>query len=258
MINQQDLHMYAQLKEKLVELINLNGLRDKIAECNVLGADFVKLPSNEYALMKGKEFLVDCRINHYHGQAFTDSPRLFRGRVIDVANLTMDDKGNRSILFATLNAVLLAINKIERTVHCRRMDAEKCGNMLAKHILEKFGRVKIAHIGFQPGHAKATSAIFNPVYITDLDSGNIEKVKFGVKIINGAMNEEIIRRVDVACITGSTIVNGTLFRLLELCQRYGVKYILYGVTIKGAAKILGYDVFCPLSCDETVLPSGVY
>jgi len=251
-------HMYTRLKEKFVELVNSSGLADKIAECNVLGADFVKLPSNEYALMKGKEFLVDCRINHYHGEAFTDTPRLFRGRVIDVANMATGDKGERSIFFATLNAVLRAMNEIERTVHCRRVNAERCGNLLAKHILEKFGEVKVAHIGFQPGHVKATSTIFDTIYITDLNPENIGKVKFGVKIINGAMNEEIIRKVDVACITGSTIVNGTLFRLLEWCKRYGVKHVLYGVTIKGAAKILGYEVFCPLSHDESVLPSWVY
>lgn len=247
--------MYNQLKEKFVELVSSSGLADKIAECNVLGANFVKLPSNEYALMKGKEFLVDCRFDHYHGEAFTDSPRLFRGRVIDVANMAMGHKGERCIFFATLNAVLRAINEIERTVHCRGVDAEECGNLLAKHILEKFGEVKVAHIGFQPGHARATSDVFDTVYITDLNHENIGKVKFGVKILDGSMNEEIISKADVACITGSAIVNGTLFKLLEWCEKHGVKHILYGVTIKGAAKILGYDVFCPLSQNERVLPT---
>lgn len=254
-----DISMYTQLKEKFVELVSLSGFAEKTAECNILGANFVRLPSTEYALMRGKEFLVDCRINHHHGEAFTDSPRMFRGKVIHVANMAVGgDKDGRCVFFAALNAVLRAMNKIEKTIHCRGKDAEECGNLLAKHIFEKFGEVRVAHIGYQPGHVKATSAVFNTVYVTDLNHENIGKAKFGVKIFDGSMNEEVIRKVDVACITGSAIVNGTLFRVLEWCDRYGVRCILYGVTIKGAAKILGYNTFCPLSYDESVLPSWVY
>jgi len=251
-----DTSIYTQLKEKFVELVSSSDFIHKTVECNILGADFVRLPSTEYVLMRGKEFLIDCRIDCHHGQAFTDTPKPFRGKVIDVTNLNVEgNKGERGIFFATLNAVLHTLNEVEKTIHCIGKEAEECGKLLAKHILEKFGKVKVAHIGFQPGHVKATSQIFDTVYVTDLNPENIGKVKFGVRILDGLMNEDVIRRVDVACITGSTIVNGTLFRLLELCKRYGVKYILYGVTIKGAAKILGYNVFCPYSHDESVLPS---
>jgi uncharacterized protein (DUF4213/DUF364 family) len=116
----------------------------------------------------------------------------------------------------------------------------------------KFGKAKVAHIGYQPGHVKATSAKFNKVYVTDLNLENVGKVKFGFKILDGSKNVDVIKKVDVACITGSAIVNGTLFKLLNCCEKYGVKYILYGVTIKGAARILGYNVFCPLSCNELI------
>ncbi len=67
------------------------------------------------------------------------------------------------------------------------------------------------------------------------------------------MNEKVIRKTNVAYITGSAIVNGTLFELLERCNKYGVEYIICGVTVKGAAKTLGLDVFCPLSCDRLTL-----
>ena len=200
--------------------------------------------------MKGKEVLVDCKINRFHGQAFTDSPRLFRRRVIDVADMAMGDKSERSVFFATLNTVLRIKGEIERTVHCKRLAPEECGKLLAKHILQNYGKVKVAHIGFQPGHIKATSDIFDTIYITDFNPENVGKVKFGVKVIDGSKNEEIIRKADVACISGSTIVNGSLFKLLDCCKKCGVKPIIYGVTIKGAGKILGYNIFCPLSQDE--------
>jgi len=242
--------MYVQLKDKFLELINAAHLADERVECSVLGPDFVELPSNEYALMKGKEVIVDCRIKGFHGQAFTDTPKSFNGRMADVVEFALGDSGEKAIFFATLNAVMRKLGLIERTVHCKGVDAEKCGYLLAEEILTKYGKVKLAHIGYQPGHVKATSAMFDTVYVTDLNPENIGKVKFGLKILDGSMNEDIIKKVDVACITGSAIVNGTLFKLLELCEKYGVKYILYGVTIKGAAKIFGYDVFCPLSRDE--------
>jgi hypothetical protein len=242
--------MYTQLKNEFLKLINSACLADERAEYSVLGSDFVKLPSNEYALMKGKEVIVDCKINGFHGQAFTDTPKLFSGRIVGVAEFALGGSGERGIFFATLNAVMRKLGLIERTVHCRGADADKCGRLLAEEILTKFGNVKVGHIGYQPGHVKATSAKFNKVYVTDLNPENVGKVKFGLKILDGSMNEDILRKVNVACITGSAIVNGTLFKLLECCERYKVNYILYGVTIKGAARIFGYDVFCPLSRDE--------
>lgn len=249
-LSNRSMDMYNVLKEKFVELVNSSCLANENVECTVLTADFAKLPSKEYALMRGKEVIVDCRINNIHGQAFTDTPKRFNGRIMDVAHTVLGDAGERSIFFATLNAVMRKLGLIDRTVHCRGDDPEKCGDLLAKEILKNFGKVKLAHIGYQPGHVKATSKVFETIYVTDLNPENIGKTKFGLKIFNGSLNEDIIRKAEVACITGSAIVNGTLFEILEYCKKYGVKQVLYGVTVKGAAKILGYNVFCPLSRDE--------
>lgn len=246
----EPMHINIQLRDKFMEFVNSSGLSNKKAEYRILGSDFVKLPSSEYALMRGREVIIDCEVDGFHGQAFTDTPKLFSGRIMDVADLVFGDHGDRGIFFATLNAVMRKLGLIDRAIHCRGADAEECGRLLANHILSKFGKVKVAHIGYQPGHVKATSSIFDVVYVTDLNPANIGKIKFGVKILDGSMNEEVIRKTDVACITGSAIVNGTLFELLKCCEVYGVKCILYGVTVKGAAKILGFDVFCPLSCDR--------
>ncbi|MHC1628726.1 MAG: Rossmann-like domain-containing protein [Candidatus Nezhaarchaeales archaeon] len=69
-------------------------------------------------------------------------------------------------------------------------------------------------------------------------------------MLSGDENPRVIEWADVVCITGSAIVNGTLFDLLKLCKKKGVHVIVYGVTVKGAAKIMGLPVFCPLSCDS--------
>jgi hypothetical protein len=186
--------MYTKLKDMFFELINSACLADERAEYSVLGSDFVKLPSSEYALMKGREVIVDCKINGFHGQAFTGTPKLFSGRIVDVAEFALGDSGERSIFFATLNAVMRKLGLIKRTVHCRGVDAEKCGYLLAEEILTKFGNVKVAHIGYQPGHVKATSAKFNKVYVTDLNPENVGKVKFGFKIFDGSKNVDVIKK----------------------------------------------------------------
>jgi len=241
---------YILLREKFFDLVNLGGLADERAEYSILGPDFARLPSYEYALMRGKEVIVDCHLKGFHGQAFTDAPRLFEGRIVEAADMALGSSREKCIFFATLNAVMRRLGLIENTVHCRGADAEECGRLLAEHILARFGDVKIAHIGYQPGHVSATSKAFDTVYITDLNPENVGKSRFGTTILDGSMNEDVIRRVDVACVTGSSIVNGTLFNILECCEKYGVKHIVYGVTVKGAAKILGYEVFCPLSRDK--------
>ena len=176
--------MYTRLKKNFLDIVRSSGLADKMVTCHLLGANFVQLPSREYTLMRGKEFLVDCRIEHFHGEAFTDNPQRFSGCVIDVAEMATGDTREKSVFFATLNAVMRATGAIEGTIHCSGSDAERCGDRLAKFILKKFGDVKIAHIGYQPGHVKATSDLFDTVFVTDLNYENIGKVKFGNRIVD--------------------------------------------------------------------------
>ncbi|WP_309493661.1 Rossmann-like domain-containing protein [Candidatus Hecatella orcuttiae] len=238
--------MYEQLRRDFLKLLASIGMMDKPVECVALGSDFVKLPSKEYALMKGKEVIVHCQLNGFCGQAFTDKPKTFHGKLVDVADLALGDSGDRSIFFSVLNALMHSLGEIDCTVHCRSHDAERCGLLLVKKIRQSFGKVKtVAHIGYQPGHVKATSNAFDIVYVTDLNPENVGKVKWGVEILDSSMSENVIKKADVTCITGSAIVNGTLPEILRQCNRYCKRYVLYGVTVKGAAKLLGLEVFCP-------------
>lgn len=232
-------------RDKLCELIKSLKLNDEVVECEVLGADRIRLPSQEYALMKGKEVIVSCKLRSWFGQAFTDEPKPFKGKLSDVAELPLTSSGNRAIFFAVLNMLMQASGEIEGVVHCRGEDADRCGEMLAKHIKDRFGDVKVLHIGFQPSHVKALTSTFKNVFVTDLNPDNVGNIKFGLKILDGSINEDLIDDVDVVYITGSTIVNGTLFPLLEKCKKLNKQHILYGITAKGAAKLLGCEVFCP-------------
>jgi len=244
--------MYETVFKVFSGVVKEAELLDFPVNCVVLKPNFTRLPSREYALAKGKEVIVHCEIEGGYGQAFTSKPKEFNGKVKDVLNMIYGDEGERAVFFATLNAVFHRLKRIKGTIHCMGEEPEKCGEEFASYLISNFGRVKVAHIGYQPGHVKALVKYFGVenVYVTDLNPENIGCVKFGVKILSGSMNSEVLRKVDVACITSSAAVNGSLPELLNLCDKYGVKPLLYGVTGKGIANVLGIDIFCPYGHDN--------
>jgi len=241
-------------------MYNLNLLKNtafKIAEegellnyevkCSILTGKLMQLPSGEYLVARGREVIVHCEVNGGFGQAFTDSPREFKGSVKEVLGFELDSDWKRAVFFATLNAILHKLRLVDRTIHCVRDEPEKCGELMLQHLTSNFGLVKVAHIGYQPGHVKVLAEALRPenLYVTDLDYENISKVKFGVKILDGELNDQVLRKVKVAYITGNAAVNNTLPQLLNLCREYGVKPIIYGVTGRGISKLLNLEDFCP-------------
>lgn len=234
-------------REALRERAEKVNILNEVAEFSILGSRFVRLPSHEYALMCGKEFIEHCCVKGFCGQAFTDRPKECKMKVKDVIDLNLNYVDNRALFFSLLNAVMCYCREIRGAIHCVGKEAEKCGERMAMDILMKYGKIRVAHIGYQPGHIKALSKVFKELYVTDMNPENVGKNRFGVVIINSSMNEEIISKVDLVLITGSSIVNGTLPQLLNWCEKYDVMYWLYGVTAIGVAKLLGLKVFCPFS-----------
>lgn len=215
---------------------------------NVINHNF-RLPSEEYALVNGKEVLVRCKVDGYYGDAFTDSPKTYDGEAGQIYEFVSGDRGDKAIFFASLNALLSQLGMIERPVHCKEGDPVKCGRELSEFIVDRFGKTRVANIGYQPGHLEACSNLFEG-YATDLNPENIGEKKFGREILDGKKNEEVIKKVDVAVITGSALTNGTLPELIEWCDVYGTEPIIYGVTAKGALELLGMESFCPYSREE--------
>ena len=241
---------YETLRNWSIKLVEMLDLEDEIVTCSVLKRDWAKLPSNEYALMRGKEVLLHCELCSVYGQVFTDNPQPFNGLVKDVLQLDLGIASNRAVFFATLNAIAHISGTLPRPIHCKGVDAEKCGELLADNIKARFGNAKILHVGFQPGHIKALVSVFEHVYVTDLDPVNVGSVKFGITVLPDSQNEELVKKVDVVCVTGSALINGTLFLLVECCQKHNVPFIVYGISAMSAAQLLGYENFCPLSGDK--------
>jgi hypothetical protein len=78
-----------------------------------------------------------------------------------------------------------------------------------------------------------------------MDPENIGKEKFGVVVLDGGkVAEEVLRWCDLALVTGTTVVNGTLEPILEVA---GAKAVFYGISIAGVARLLGLTRFCPRS-----------
>lgn len=251
--------LYEKIDREFNEIADAHGLWDEEVACELLvrgvprgplpgakaGTGYLELPSKEYALARGREVLLRARFRSSYGDAFTDEPKTFKGKLSDLRGAILGDKPERAIFLATLNAVFSSLGLIEGSVHCRGRDPERCGAKLVDYILQNFGRdVVVAHIGYQPGHVEACSRWFEG-QVTDLDPENIGKVRFGRVIRSGSENEEVIRSSDVACITGSALVNGSLSQLLEWCERYGTEPIVYGVTASSAARILKLRHYCP-------------
>jgi Domain of unknown function (DUF364). len=235
---------------KIDMIKELKGISEEDVEVRWLKpVEAIGSADKEFVLAKGKEFLVEAHVLGGVGQAFTDVPSNTRGKVKDLLRGIFGGSRERAIAIATFNAVLNLMGILENPIHCKDEEPIECGKILAPKILDEFGKdAKIVHIGYQPGHVRATTETFEHVWITDLDEENIGKIKFGRKVLDGRTeNEGAIRDADVALITGSTLVNGTVWNLLSWVKEYNTKAILYGVTIKGFCELFGDECFCPIS-----------
>jgi len=195
---------------------------------------------NDYPLLKGKEQLIQAQFKDSLGQAFTDMYGDYEGTLSQVVQMELNDNFRRAIFISTLNAVLRHLKMVDKTVHCKNEEPKDCSKKLALYLRKNFARAKIAIVGFQPRMVETLARYFR-VKVTDLDYDNIGKEKFGIKIQGPDKTTENLKWCDVALITGTTIVNNTIDKMLN-CK----KVIFYGVTISGAAKLLGLNHFCPL------------
>jgi len=104
--------------------------------------------------------------------------------------------------------------------------------------MNKYGHPKIAMVGLQPRMVESLAKSFE-IKVTDMDYANINSEKFGVVIQSPQKTGEHLDWCDIAIVTGSTLVNDTITNFLN-----NKPVIFYGVTISGAAKVLGLENFC--------------
>jgi len=243
--------IYGQLRSRFTEIVDRNRLWSEEVKVTVKSPiESIGAPKREdFPLLKGKERIVEARFKDACGQAFTDAYVDFSGTLGEVLNLNTQDNENRAVYIATINAVMKQLVLVKGTVHCRDEEPELCSKGLADHISRSFGNPRVALIGYQPAMVESLSQRFR-IQVTDLNSENIGKVRSGVKILNGETDlERVVEWCDLVLATGSTVVNGTIERIIKAAE--GKPLIFYGITIAGPAEILGLNRFCIKTIEQS-------
>ncbi|MFO7951543.1 MAG: DUF364 domain-containing protein [Bacillota bacterium] len=201
----------------------------------------------DYALLKGKEQLLQAEVDGYIGQAFTDRPGYYKGNLKEVFALPLSDNFQRAIFIATLNALLRKQGAIQKSIHCRGESPASCALLLSEYIKTFFKPTKVVLIGYQPRFAETLAESFL-LRINDLDNDNIgKKVKDSgineVCIESSSTSKENVDWGDLIVVTGSAIVNNTFSYFFPSNK----PVLFFGTSIVGPAQLLGLNHFCPLS-----------
>ncbi|MBC7323016.1 MAG: hypothetical protein H5T90_07930 [Acetomicrobium sp.] len=205
-------------------------------------------PYKDFALQRGEEKLIEATLNGEKGQAFTSRPSRWRGTLEEVLLLPLNLEKNRAIFLATVNALGRHLGWDDHTIHCKDKAPDRCGRKMAEFISETLDpSAKVGVIGYQPAIIKHMAEVLGKerVKLCDLNPQNIGKDVFGVRVLDGdTALEEIARDCRVCLITGSTLVNSTLDRILQTMENRGVKPFIYGTTGAIPAKLLGIERLC--------------
>jgi hypothetical protein len=205
---------------------------------------------DDLPLLRGEEVMIEAEFQGARGHAFTSAPAPWEGSLEALLALPLEGKHQRAVLNAAMNAVLRSLGQLDRTVHCRNEDIERCGEEMAARLRGEFGPVGVGQVGYQPGLVTGLVKHFGPenVRVTDLRRENIGRQVYGVEIWDGAdRTEDLVQKSDLVLATGSTAANGTLGALLHLTRAGDVRLILYGVTAAAVCHLCGLRRLCLLS-----------
>jgi len=192
----------------------------------------------DYPLIIGRERMMQAELRNTFGQAYTDMYGNYSGKLIDIAKMELKNNFRRAIFISSLNALMRYLGLIEKSMHCRDDEPRECSVKLSEYIANKYGHPKIAMVGLQPRMVESLVKNFK-IKVADMDYANINAEKFGVIIQSPKNTKDNLDWCDIALVTGSTIVNETITDFL-----IDKPVIFYGVTISGAAKILGLHDYC--------------
>jgi hypothetical protein len=236
--------LYQTIREKFIKLIKENGLEGEeviVRAATLSPEQAIGNPEDkDYPIVKGVERLMQAEFRGGKGQAFTDRYGNFSGRLADIAAMELNNNFRRAVFISSLNAVMRQLGMTDHTVHCKDNQPRECSLELVKYIEANYGQPRIAMVGFQPRMVEALAGKFE-LRVTDMDQENIGRERFGVSIDDPAQTGQNLDWCDIALVTGTTVVNGTISQL-------GITrpVVFYGVTISGAARLAGLNRFCPL------------
>lgn len=199
----------------------------------------------DFPILTGVEVMLQAEYCGCFGQAFTDAPAVFQGTLQDILELDlMSAPHNRGLFIASLNAVMAKLGLIDHTVHCRTEEPELCAKEFYDYVTTCYKGKKIALVGYQPSILDALSKDLN-IRDLDLNPQNIGQIRYGIKVEHGIDDyvDVVLDWADVVLCTGSTICNGTIVNFIDI----GKEVLFFGVTVAGAARLLGLKRLCPWS-----------
>lgn len=236
---------FSVLMEKFRKIAEENNLlgREVTIGCRALSAQEAigETKRRDFPLLAGREVMMQAAFDGAIGQVFTSTPSAFSGTLEEVFALDIvENDHDRVIFIAAMNAALRKLGLCDRTIHCRDEGPEECAVKIADTIMETYGPVKIAQVGYQPALLERLSER-TEIRLLDLNPEMIGKTKSGVKILDGERDrEEVIRWADLILCTGSTLSNGTIVDYIGLDK----EVLFYGTTVAGAAALLGLKRIC--------------
>ncbi|MDW2798298.1 DUF364 domain-containing protein [Clostridium boliviensis] len=199
----------------------------------------------DFPILTGREVMLQAEYQGAKGQAFTDAPSEFKGTLREILTLDLDkDLHSRGLFIASLNAVMAKLGLTEHTIHCRTEEPENCAKEILEIVKRDYQDKKIALIGYQPSILEALSKDFT-VRVLDLNTKNVGQIRYGIEVEHGIddYKEVVLDWADVVLCTGSTLCNGTIVQYFDI----GKEVIFFGITVAGAAKLLGLKRLCPCS-----------
>jgi hypothetical protein len=198
---------------------------------------------NGYALLRGREVMIQAELRGAVGHAFTDEPTAYLGPLAEFNRLPLDTNAARALLVAAINATYTFLGLIRGTKHCKDSGPEMCAAEIAEHLAEKHGsKTKVVMIGFQPAIVYHMSETFKHFRITDMDLDNIGKTSRGILVEPHERNQSAIESADLVLATGSTLVNGSIDDIRAWADSKPLYF--FGVTIAAAAHELGLNRLC--------------
>jgi uncharacterized protein (DUF4213/DUF364 family) len=236
------MNIYQKLHDYFVNLIKENHLETQeiiIRAKPLTPEEAIGNPEDkDYPLIVGRERMMQAEFRNTFGQAYTDMYGNYTDKLINIAEINLKNNFRRAVFISSLNAVMRYLGLVDKTMHCRDDEPRECSSQLAEYIKKKYCNPRIAVAGLQPRMVESLVKSFS-IKVTDMDYANIDTKKYGVIVQSPQKTQEHLDWCDIAVVTGSTIVNDTIVNFMT-----DKPAIFYGVTIAGAAKVLGLENFC--------------
>jgi hypothetical protein len=92
----------------------------------------------DFPIVTGKERVIEANFKGVTAHAFTDSPYEFSGKVKEIIKMPLTENRKRAIFIASMNAILKSLNEIDKTIHCRDNEPERCAEAICQYINSHF------------------------------------------------------------------------------------------------------------------------